>query len=395
MISKLFGVILGASFMLSFQAFSQEKLSSIKLQKTEVLKDLDNPWDLAVLPDGTLFFSERCKGLSVKKPDGKILRLMGTKGYLMVADDLFCEGQSGAHGIALDPKFDKNHLLYFYMSSQKKGVKSNRVVKLLLDKDITKVLSRTDIITDIAYKAVGNNWGGPGSHSGGRLRFGPDGYLYVTTGDNHNGTLPQDLNRLGGKVLRVDRNGNAAPGNNIPKGGDARIYTYGHRNVQGIAFHPKTGQAFSCEHGPGHSDEVTPLIAGGNSGWDPKPEKGVECDDNYCGYISNKRSGEKTPMSDQTKFPHVMQPVYKLKGSEGMGPCTFLQGDIWKSWNNALVVGVMRGQRLEVLQINEGKLVAQTTADLPSERIRSTVVAPDGSLYIATDGGEIWKVRPE
>jgi aldose sugar dehydrogenase len=126
-----------------------------------------------------------------------------------------------------------------------------------------------------------------GAHSGGRIRFGADGFLYVTTGDNHNGPLPQDLTKLGGKVLRVDRHGNAAPGNQTPAGGDARIFTYGHRNVQGIAFHPTTGQPYIAEHGPGHSDEVTPLTAGGNGGWDPKPEAGVSCADDYCGYIGS------------------------------------------------------------------------------------------------------------
>ena len=92
----------------------------------------------------------------------------------------------------------------------------------------------------------------------------------MTTGDNHNGPLPQDLTRLGGKVLRVDRNGAAAPGNSTPSGGDPRIYTYGHRNVQGIDFRPvgtvNAGQAYTGKHGPNHSDEVTPLVAGGNAG---------------------------------------------------------------------------------------------------------------------------------
>lgn len=90
--------------------------------------------------------------------------------------------------------------------------------------------------------------------------------------------------------------------------GDIRIFTYGHRNVQGIAFRPGTNQVFSAEHGP-HTDEVNKLVAGANYGWDPVPDAGVKCADNYCGYISNKADGTPTPMTDLKKFPTAMKPV--------------------------------------------------------------------------------------
>ena len=197
-------------------------------------------------------------------------------------------------------------------------------------------------------------------------------------------------------MLRVDRHGNAAPGNQTPAGGDARIFTYGHRNVQGIAFHPTTGQPYIAEHGPGHSDEVTPLTAGGNGGWDPKPEAGVSCADDYCGYTSNKPDGTPTPMTDTAKFPNAMQPILVLNDSQGMGPCTFLTGSQWKGWNGRLVVGMMAARRLDVLQLDSrGALVGTTTADLPAERMRSVVQGPDGNLYVATDGGNIWQVTPQ
>ena len=114
---------------------------------------------------------------------------------------------------------------------------------------------RTDIVTDIPYKHAVVTVGRPGAHSGGRIRVGPDGFLYITTGDNHHPTLPQDVTRLGGKVLRVDRDGKAAPGNNAPAGGDPRIFTYRHRNVQGIAFRPGTGRR---EHAPTHYVQELP-----------------------------------------------------------------------------------------------------------------------------------------
>ena len=244
---------------------------------------LQNPWDIAFTPDGAMLYTEKCRGLSARFANGTTVRLFGTAGSSLVASDLFCEGQSGVHGVAVDPDFaNGNRYVYVFMASNATtNPRTNRVVRLSLSADNMSASGRTDIITDIAYKDVGNGVGGAGAHSGGRLRFGPDRFLYVTTGDNHNATLPQDLQRLGGKVLRVDRNGVAAPGNNTPAGGDPRIFTYGHRNVQGITFRPagqpNAGQPFTAEHGPNHSDEVTPLVAGGNAGWDPQNRAGLTC----------------------------------------------------------------------------------------------------------------------
>ena len=151
-----------------------------------------------------MLVTERCRGLSVVKGTA-VTRLFGTAGSALVAPDLFCEGQSGVHGVAVDPDFANNRYVYVFMASNiNTNPRTNRVVRLQLDANATTASNRTDIITDLAFKNVGNAVGGSGAHSGGRIRFGPDGFLYVTTGDNHNPTLPQDLLRLGGKVVRVD-----------------------------------------------------------------------------------------------------------------------------------------------------------------------------------------------
>jgi len=366
------------------------------ITKTDFMTGLNSPWDMAFLADGTMFFTEKCRGLSVRLTSGTVRRLFGTTGSAVVASDFFCEGQTGMHGVALDPNFATNRTLFVYMPSTLLNPKTNRVVRLVVDAGYTTVSQRTDIITNIAYKNLGNNWGDPGSHSGGRIRFGPDGFLYVTTGDNHNGTIPQSPTVLGGKVLRVDRNGAAAPGNNPPAGFDARVYTYGHRNVQGVSFRPGTGRVFISEHGPDHSDEVTQLTAGGNGGWDPVPAPGVSCQDNYCGYISNRPDGKLTSMTDLEKFPNAMRPSWVLADAEGLGPCEFLRGQQWKAWDGRLVVGIMGGKRMEILELGQnGNMVGITRANLPSNRIRSTVQGPDGSLYVAIDEGAIWKVTPQ
>lgn len=362
------------------------------------MTNLSNPWDLAFTSDQHLFFTEKCRGLSVRKPDGTIIHLFGTAGSALVASDLFCQGQSGMNGVAVDPDFTTNRFVYVFMASNiNPNPRTNRVVRLVVNSTFSSVGSRVDIISDIPYKHVGNAWGGAGSHSGGRIRFGPDGFLYVTTGDNHNGPLPQDLKKLGGKNLRVDRNGEAAPGNNTPAGGDARIFTYGHRNIQGITFRPGTQQAFTAEHGPGHTDEVNKLTAGGNYGWDPVPDAGIKCADNYCGYISNKADGTPTPMTDLKKFPNAVKPVWTNEGkSEGTGPLTFLSGTKWKDWNGRLLLGIMAANRLVIMQLNpEGALVSASDAPMKEARFRSLVQGPDGNLYIAIDGGQIWQVTPQ
>ncbi len=370
--------------------------NEIELTHTVLMTGLKNPWDLAFTPDGAMLFTEKCRGLSVRLADGTARRLFGTNGSAVVADDFFCQGQSGMCGVAVDPDFADNRFLYVYMASRLDKPAGNRVVRLVVDEGYRTVTDRRDIVTGISFKNSATLWGRAGAHSGGRLRFNPDnGFLHITTGDNHEGPLPQDLSRLGGKVLRVDRHGRAAPGNNTPSGGDQRIFTYGHRNVQGIAFRPGSGQSFACEHGPGHSDEVTPLVAGGNGGWDPQPIAGVSCAGKYCGYTSNKPDGTPTSMTDLARFPDAMRPSWDNKGeSEGMGDCVFLSGEHWQAWDGRLAVAFLRGSRIDLLQLNPaGKTVAAgPMAGLPSERIRSLVQGPDGALYVATDGGEIWRI---
>jgi len=363
------------------------------LTRTIVLSGLSSPWDIAVSGEGALFFTERCRGLSVRHADGAVTRLFGTAGSSLVAADLLCQGQSGVHGIALDPAFATNRVAYVFMTSTATTPRTNRVVRLVLGPDLRSASGRTDIIADIAFKNAANAHGGAGAHSGGRLRFGPDGYLYVATGDNHNGTIPQSPTVLGGKVLRVTTSGAAAPGNNAPAGFDARIYSYGHRNVQGVSFRPGSGQLFVADHGPNHSDEVTPLVAGGNGGWDPQNRASLNCADGYCGYAGNAST---MPMTDLARFPNALRPSWSNSGaSQGMGPLVFLTGTAWRGWNGRLAVGLMAGQRIDVLTIDgAGVTTERVNANLPGTRYRALTMGPDGSLYVATDGGEIWRVTP-
>jgi glucose/arabinose dehydrogenase len=402
-------------------ALAQNTAGVPGLTNTTIVTGREFTWDMAFLPDGTMFFTEKCRGLSVRLPSGTINALLGmkdSKGYPDTASDLFCSGQAGMSGVAVDPNFATNRFIYVFSSSSLTTPEANRVLRLTVNADLTKVANRTDIVADIAYKPAASNhpFGDAGAHNGGRLRFGPaDGFLYVTTGDTHNGAVPQSPTRMGGKVLRVDRDGKAAPGNNALQGFDARVFTYGHRNPQGICFRPGTNQPYTAENGPWHTDEVTLLVAGGNAGWDPRPNVGGrgDCPDGYCGYSPNqmgamdpKERGAFMPMTDTKTYPNAMKPAWTNDGlSQGMSSCVFLSGPQWKDWNGRMLVSFMGigihgtpvGNRLDVLDITaDGASATRTTVSLPmpAGRFRSVVQGPDSNLYVATDQGDIYQLRP-
>ena len=412
-------LLAGTGVLASCAAVSPQQAPN--LSATPVVSKLSNPWDMAFLPDGTMFFTEKCNGLSVRQPSGTVNKLVGmkdSKGYPATASDLFCDGQAGMSGVAVDPSFASNRFIYVYSTSTMASPSTNRVLRFTVSADGTKLSDRKDIVTDIPYKVSPSDhpFGNSGAHNGGRVRFGPsDGLLYVTTGDNHNGEIPQSPTRIGGKVLRIDRDGKAASGNNPPQGFDPRIFTYGHRNPQGIAFRPGTNQPFTAENGPWHSDEVTALVAGGNGGWDPRPNingRG-DCPDKYCGYSPNqmgavdpKVRAEYMSMTDLRAYPNAMKPAWNNEGlSQGMSSGEFLNGKQWKGWDGKMVVAYMGigihgtpvGNRLDVLDISTDGLSSKrsiVSLPMPAGRFRSVVQGPDGNLYVATDEGEIYKMTP-
>lgn len=402
-------------------AFADEHVRGPDLTHTTVLSGLESPWDMAFLADGTMFFTEKCRGLSVLLPSGDVnalLGMVGSDGYPSTADDLFCEGQAGMQGVAVDPDFDDNRFIYVYSTSSKTAPGSNRLMRLRVSDDLGAVSDRTDIVEDVPYKpeATDHPFGGPGAHNGGRVRFGPDGHLYLTTGDTHNGEVPQSPTLLGGKVLRIDRDGNAVADNSPPEGFDPRVFTYGHRNVQGIAFRPSDGQPVVAEHGPWHSDEVTLLVNGGNGGWDPRPNMAGrgDCPVGYCGYMPNQMDGmdpaeraKFMPMTDTGTYPDAMPPAWTNNGlSQGMSSAAFLSGEQWGAWDGRLAVGIMGigfggtplDMRIDVIDLAaDGQSVKDvTTMSLPmtAGRFRSVVQGPDGAVYAAVDQGDIYRLSP-
>jgi aldose sugar dehydrogenase len=337
-------------------------------------------WDLAFLPDGSALFTQR--GGTLRKltlggsPSSSVVANAASAGNPLAG--LFAEGQSGLMGIAVDPAFATNRRVYLYFSHDASGTKDNRVVRYRLSEQDT-LTERTDIVTGISYKTAA----GSGAHSGGRLRFGPDGMLYLTTGDNHSATIPQDVEALGAKVLRFTTDGTPAPGNPSIGSRDL-IWALGFRNPQGIAFHPHTGAVFISEHGPAVDDEVTKLTAGANGGWNPNNNG------SYNGY-----SG--ALMTDQTAIPSAVAPIWKHDASSGMSASTFLSGASWKAWDYRLAVAFLAGRKIQVLDFDSSLSDVVDTTAFPdvTERVRSLVMGPDEKLYVTTDSGVIFRFRAD
>ena len=391
----------------------------------EVFQQTENPWDMAFLPNNTMFFTEKCKGLSVRLPSGSVNKLLGvggSAGYPAVKSDLFCDGQAGVQGVAIDPDFSQNRYIYLFSSSKGAnrtyGGYNNIVIRMKVNPSLDGIFDIVEIINDLGYKPMKSNhpFGGPGAHNGGRLRFGPDGFLYATIGDNHNGAGPQSPTELRGKLLRVDRDGNAAPGNNPPAGFDKRIFAYGFRNPQGIAFRPGSGDVYLSENGPWHSDEVTKVVNGGNGGWDPRDNvngRGA-CPDGYCGYSPNQM-GALPPseraafmsMTDLKAYPNAMKPAWNNNGlSQGMCGSVWLVGKQWKEWEGRLAVGyagigihgTATGNRIDILDIaKDGSSAKREELQWPTfaGRFRHLSQGADGALYVADEAsGNIYRVTP-
>jgi glucose/arabinose dehydrogenase len=319
-----------------------------RLAVATVVGGLDVPWDLGFLPDGTIVFTERPGRISAVV--GGARRVLGSLG------DVYVQGERGLLGLAVDPQFAQNRFIYACYDSTNGDI---RVAKFRVNETLTGIARVGTLLQALPMNPSGQ-------HSGCRPRFGPDGFLWIGTGDAAQGTHPQDDNSLGGKVLRIDKTwGLAAPGNP----GGRRWYTKGHRNVQGIAFRPGNGQPFSMEHGPNRDDELNWLVLGGNYGWNPVP-----------GY------NQSVPMTFAGARGATWSSGFPTIATSGI---TFLSGPQWRDWNGAVASAALKGAHLRVLLLNaEGTgTVAQAAVLTGFGRLRTPVQGPDGNLYVTTSNG--------
>jgi glucose/arabinose dehydrogenase len=343
-------------------------VTEIELRVDDYITGLERPWDIAWLPNGTVLVTERPGQLRVYVDgvgaDPKIIPL---------TDVVSTGGEGGMMGLEVDPDFGENGYIYICMASSA-GVENDvRVVRLTMSRpNAASVEDRLDIVTGMPH-----NDGSNGRHSGCRPRFGPDDVLWVGTGDAASGTTPQDDDSLGGKVLRVNRDGSAAKGNL-----NGRLwYSKGHRNIQGMAFR-SDGIGMSAEHGPSIDDEINALVAG-NFGWDPVP-----------GY------NESVPMTDLDKFPDAIEAAWSTGSPTlALGGATFIEGEAWGNWNGVLAVATLKAAHLHVYDVDsEGNVTSRGRFIEDEGRLRTARQGPDGLLYVTTDrhpdGDRVLRVTP-
>lgn len=335
-----------------------------KLGTAELVTGLSHPWDVVFLADGTTLFNER---------SGQISKLMnGKKALIADIADVYAVGEGGLTGLALDAKFDENRYLYTCFNAQTASGLDVRLVRWKLSEDTTSLTDRKDIIVGIPSNRSGR-------HSGCRVRSDVQGNLWVGTGDAAVASNPQSPTNLGGKILHVTRDGMPA-GDNLPAPFDPRIFSYGHRNVQGLVLfdEPKDDiYGYSVEHGSDRDDEIN-LLKSGNFGWAPR--------------VTYVEAG--IPMTDLGRFPNAVSAIWS-SGSPTIAPsgATLLRGDKWGTWNGAMAMAVLKAKHLRIMRFDENyKLIEEKIIFSEFGRIRSASLGPDQALYITTDNGSNDKI---
>lgn len=336
-------------------------LAATSVKAVRISGNLDHPWSMAFLPDGEILISERSGSLR-RIHNGKLLPAPVTGLPAIEA-----HGQGGLLGLALHPQFVQNHWLYFAYAGKGKGGYSTHLARGQYQDG---ALSEVQTLFEATPKSDA------GQHFGGRIVFDRAGYLYLTLGDRGERDNAQNLANHAGSLIRLHDDGRIPADNPLAKtpGAQPEIYSYGHRNIQGIAVHPTTGQIWTGEHGPQGGDEINLIRAGANYGW-PVITYGEE----YGGGKVGKGLTEQKGME---------QPVLYWTPSIAPAGMTFYSGDKYPGWQGNLLVGALKFELLSRLTLDGNRYVDEERL-LENEigRIRDIQQAPDGYLYLLTDEG--------
>lgn len=334
------------------------------LTNSVIASGLEKPWGLALLPDNNWLVTEKAGRLRIVSATGEI----GTPITGVPAVD--AAGQGGLLDVILDPAFEQNRTIYFSFAQPREGGNGTAVASARLSNDNTQ-LENLRIVFQVVDTYDGDK------HYGSSLAFGPDGKLYITIGERSDRPKRNDAQSLSshhGKVIRINADGTVPSDNPYVgrSGALPQIYTYGHRNPQGIAIQPGTGAVWTIEHGTRGGDELNLIKPGSNYGW-PVAAYGIE-------YSGGAIAGAVTAVDG------TVQPVYYWDPVIAPGGMTFYQGDMFPEWNGNVLIGGLGSKHLVRLVLDNDKVVGEQRLLLGlGERIRDVAVARDGAVWVITD----------
>ncbi len=342
-----------------------------------VVEGLDHPWGMAFLPGGDLLITER-SGKLRRVHDGKLLEQS-----ISGLPEIQAIDQGGLLGITLHPQFATNHVLYLSYTGGSYGDYGTEVIRGTLD-----VMTLKD--SKVIFKALPKQDGG--YHFGSRLQFAPDGKLFITLGDRGarpsqgRGHTAQQLDTHPGSLIRINEDGTVPTDNPFTKqpGVKTEIYSYGHRNMQGITLHPQTQLIWTHEHGPQGGDEININRPGANYGW-PVITYGVN-------YVIGTAIGEGTHLAG------MEQPVYKWVPSIAPSGMLFYTADRFPNWRGNLFVGSLKFGLLVRLELEDERVTSEERLlDFQFGRIREVIQGSEGDIWLLTDdtNGKLLRISPQ
>ncbi|TXG39015.1 PQQ-dependent sugar dehydrogenase [Seonamhaeicola maritimus] len=354
-------VIFVTCFSCAQQAESEIKAAepaNINYMTQVVVPELTIPWGMTFLPDGSMLITEKSGELFHFK-NGEKINIEG-------APDVYVRGQGGFLDIELHPDYENNGWIYMTHSSTEGEDEGGNTALIR-----AKLNGNTLVDTEVLYKAGPNTK--KGQHWGSRIEFDNEGYLYFSIGDRGNRDVnPQDITRDCGKIYRLHDDGSVPADNPFVDAENAKtaIYSYGHRNPQGMVKNPFTGAIWVNEHGPKGGDEINIIRKGNNYGW-PVISYGI----NYSG----------TTFTDITEKEGMEQPLFYWVPSIAPSGMTIVSSDKYPDWKGNVLVGSLKFEYLERLVLENNEVTKREKLFEGEGRVRNVVQAPDGYIYVAIE----------
>ena len=364
-------LVVVASLAFCAPSFADASAVDDGIELVTVTSGLEHPWGMAFMPDGRVLVTERPGRLRIIDRDGKASPPIAGVPVVEAVK------QGGLLDVALDPAFATNRLVYLAYTEPREGGNGTSVARGVLERDSL-------VGVQVIFRQQPAMQGG--YHFGSRLVFDRGGRLFVTLGDRNVGRAQaQTLDNTIGKIVRINSDGSIPPDNPFVgrEGALPEIWSYGHRNVQGAALHPVTGELWANEHGPKGGDELNRVLPGRNYGW-PVVSYGVE-------YSGGK-------ISDSGTAPGIEPPVHYWVPSIAISGLMFYTGERFPAWRGSAFVGGLKSQQLVRLKI-EGDRVVEEERLLRGglkERVRDVEQGPDGCIYLLTDEetGRLLRLQP-